>query len=1643
MLGKLRKEFKSGMMKRGLSKRLMSFAVATTMLCGLMTAVPSRLILADEAAAADQCDPNTGIQKIDAQNKFMTYNDPNKTNATVMHSAMVELVNQNPAENTQTWRVIFNTRGLNGKILGQGFYKANPYFSWFLSDDLTLDGDSIHVKVTRRPDNFEESASDSNMTTLYDQDVPLSGLFNNDMSRVDFGNSEALDMFKGYDALTPEEKAKMPEALKNTVFRYDWLNQGFGVPAEYNGRHERYNYFIPDGGHYYAFRYATNGAQSSGSNLGKDAIIEITFNTVRDLNKIAERTQNGNTSPKTLVGAVYNSYDSSTTDVRAHILADELDKDSDNDGLKDREEFYIGSDPCNDDTDGDGKKDGDELEGVGGNKIQEFDAGNGVMKLSGTDPVVGYPEEANEKFTGIYGERVTGKTLPNRTVALWVYNGDAAQYSIAETISDENGNYELIVGKIFERTEQPNKYGNNIKLVSEDAPFKGVMAEAPNVNKERNDILPGVDTVKVTLWSDGFDGGRLYNKPEIAQPKKVDKVRDKYNEDYEPANKVEVNDPNDLSKEEKDSLIDKLKENDPNFGNAVDQGEIKNPTIEDGKLKYEDKDGYPVEIPVENVVKPADPNAGASATPEIGDLNAGESSFKVTIPKNGEDKPTGTVEVTVDGKKVPAEKITDNGDGTYSVNLDKPLVEGKKVVVKFREPNKTVGKAEKNVGPAKPADKTEKPTATITNTAKDGETEASSVLKVTGNPSIEDGDKIEVTIKTEPEKKETYTVGGDGIPKEKDGTFVIDLGDELPNGTVVEVKHKSGEKEFSDATQATVTVDDSKAKDQLTKVPTDLDTAGNPSDATIEKAKTELDKVLKNDKRTQKQVDDATDKLKKAIEDRTTVIPPVDNKTKNPTLIAESTPATDKEAGKTTVKVTPGDDKFKVGDVITVTVGDGQPKEYTVGTTDGATLNDDGSVTINLGNEVPEGTTVKVTAKQGDKDPSDEVTTTTVVDKTKADEAINKVPENLDPNKETDKAVDDAKKALEKVLEKDNKTQKDIDEATKTLEDALKAKEEADKEVPPVDNKTTKPVVDITTTAGDGNKGGSTVVTVKPGSEDSPLKNGDKITVTVGDKKTEYIVGEGVSLNPDGTVTIDLGGNIPGGTEVTVTVSQDGKEDSDPTTAKVTPDRSKAEEVLAKVPADLDPNKPADKAAIDAKEILEKVLKDPTATQEQIDNAVKQLEDALNKKAEEDGKPVVSEDDALVITEIHKATGETVTAEEAVGAVVPNGDKVKVISKTFEKVEDGTAYVKVKVEIDGKEHTWTVKVPVVYDGDKDVTLKTAGLYGSVNCPDFTKEQVAGAVRIENNKGYKHSILVNEEMLTNLNKKKNEMNEAAKNGSSLESESMFVKVDVRFETNTKASELKAKYPEGKEDTGLCETTNEEVDAKIKAIFPELAEAKLVSVEFTDKVVAKYELEDGSVVNIVSPKTEKVAAEPAPAEVPEVVNEAEVPEVVDGEEAEVPELEETPAAVNGERVAVAEAEAEAEEGCPVVPAKYTVEVEGVATKEFTRSINVPVLLLARDAVVVNPPTEPTTTTTKEEVTTTTEGTTTTESATLESKETDATSKVVAKPSNGKGGAGKPGKGAGNVAKTGESANLAYGLILLAAASILVVRRKKLSK
>ncbi len=866
------------------AKYSLSVALAGTMLCGALYAAPSQAFADEpatstEAPAADQCDPNNGIQKIDAEDRFMNYRDPGKVDGQMKHSAEVELVDQNPAENKQTWRVTFNTRGLDGGILGNGFYKSNPYFSWFLSDDLTLDGDNIHVKVSRRPEGFVESADDSKLDTLLDQDVPIAGLFNNDSSKFGFGNNEALDMFKGYDAMSPEEKAKMPETLKNTVFRYHYLDQGSaGVPAEYDGKHERYNYFIPDGGHYYAFRYATNGAQSSGDYHNKDAIVEITFKTTRDINKITERVQNGNKNPKTFVGAVYNCYDSSTTDVRAHLLVDELNKDSDNDGLKDREEFFIGSDPCKADTDGDGKSDGEELKGTNGNKTEKFDSGNGVMKLNGTDPLVGQPEEANEKFSGLYGEIVTGKTLPNRTVALWVYNGDRAMYPIAETISDAEGNYKLVVGKVFDRTDSPNKFGNNIKLETEEAPFKGVLVDSDRVTADRNDIIPGADTVKVTLWSDGFDGGHLYNTPELAKSKEVVKVRDKYDENYEPENKVEVNDPSDLSKEEKDNLIDKLKENDPNFGNAVDRGEITNPRIEDGKLKYEDKEGYPVEIPVENIVTPKDPNAAKSAVPSIGDLNAGETSFSVTVPKTDGAKTEGELEVSVDGKPLAPEKIKDNGDGSYTITPDAALVEGKKVDVKFREPNKTVSSATKVVGPAKEnpqpgvETKTPKPELEASTKAKEPatteggkDTPGSTTLTVKpgdANAPLKEGDKIKVTVGDGQPKE--YSVGGEGTTLNKDGSVSIDLGNEIPEGTKLSSTVTQDGKTESDPAETTVSLDKSKAEDELKKVPTDLDPT-KPTDKAVEDAKKELEDLLKEKGKTQKEIDDATDKLKDAL----------------------------------------------------------------------------------------------------------------------------------------------------------------------------------------------------------------------------------------------------------------------------------------------------------------------------------------------------------------------------------------------------------------------------------------------------------------------------------------------------------------------------------------------------------------------------------------------------------------------------------------------------------------------------------------------------------------------------------------------------------------------------------------------------------
>ncbi|MDO5732738.1 MAG: hypothetical protein Q4P72_03005, partial [Eubacteriales bacterium] len=220
------------------------------------------------------------------------------------------------------------------------------------------------------------------------------------------------------------------------------------------------------------------------------------------------------------------------------------------------------------------------------------------------------------------------------------------------------------------------------------------------------------------------------------------------------------------------------------------------------------------------------------------------------------------------------------------------------------------------------------------------------------------------------------------------------------------------------------------------------------------------------------------------------------------TAYTPATADTPEVPGKTELVVTPGnaEEPFKAGDKIKVTLPGATPEaepvvtEYTVGDANAPLV--DGKVKIDLGNELKNGTEIKVTATQGTKTESDPATATVVVDRTKADAAIAKVPADLDVTKPTDKAVDDAKKALETILAKPDKTQKEVDDATKALEDALKAKEthDATTQPPTVEAKgeAYTPATETTPEVP-----GKTNVKVTPNAEEGPFKAGDVITIKV------------------------------------------------------------------------------------------------------------------------------------------------------------------------------------------------------------------------------------------------------------------------------------------------------------------------------------------------------------------------------------------------------------------------------------------------------------------------------------------------------------------------------------------------------------------
>lgn len=151
-----------------------------------------------------------------------------------------------------------------------------------------------------------------------------------------------------------------------------------------------------------------------------------------------------------------------------------------------------------------------------------------------------------------------------------------------------------------------------------------------------------------------------------------------------------------------------------------------------------------------------------------------------------------------------------------------------------------------------------------------------------------------------------------------------------------------------------------------------------------------------------------------------------------------------------TIDKAPAEQKFEDGDTITI-----NGTNYTIGTTEGVTLSEDGSKVL-VKVDLPEDKELEIKVKVSGKDYSEIVEPKPVVpvDKSEAEKAQNATPEDLKDktqaeinsmNDGPDKDVADAYKDLEGVLNKTDPkpTQKDIDDATDALNKAIEDRAEA------------------------------------------------------------------------------------------------------------------------------------------------------------------------------------------------------------------------------------------------------------------------------------------------------------------------------------------------------------------------------------------------------------------------------------------------------------------------------------------------------------------------------------------------------------------------------------------------------------------------
>ncbi|GGI14419.1 hypothetical protein GCM10007377_10840 [Galliscardovia ingluviei] len=638
----------------------------------------------------------------------------------VARAVTVEPVGDEDANYNQKWKITWNagdpadktgkgTGALPSQTAKYNFWdSSSPMLTMAISQDLEVLGDAEH-KPTWTFKDRSDSTTHVKQLNLWQT---LSGDQWNDLTNAKGSNNTVTNMYyfgqyPGYDngkkvsadgdwqvkarsCLAGNKSAswatngKYKSSLcENSV---EWLNNSYesfnsgieGMKADGSGgqtfdfsdspdearnanQQQLFSYYSQKIGGIQTFQMYTRNANT------RDMVVSLEFTTHRTPWAGAQEVG----TKRSFVVASYKSFDTAPSDwggtywqAFASKYKEFEDIDTDGDGLTDRFELGIGSDPKNRDTDGDGIEDGVEVE----SKTPVWTPTG--FKITGTDPTVAPQKPSNPaKPTGKRGEVITGQTKPFMTVELYDVTGKKL---LGSTVADKDGNYKLTVGKALQR-KGINKYGNNIDFADE-ANRVPTYYDLP----AENDIAKG-DTAALNFWSDGMDTlpNSEVTRPQFSKPTGTLAVAPK----TEP---VEVKDPSSLTDAEKNQIKEEVKKNFPDAGDgditinpdgsATVKVPVTNPTTGEKTTSV-------VTIPAEDTVKqPLPPDAGKSTIGDPskksvpvsdGTTDEGKTSFTVTLnDKNGDPVKGANLNITrKDGKALNDPEIKDNGDGTYTVTV--------------------------------------------------------------------------------------------------------------------------------------------------------------------------------------------------------------------------------------------------------------------------------------------------------------------------------------------------------------------------------------------------------------------------------------------------------------------------------------------------------------------------------------------------------------------------------------------------------------------------------------------------------------------------------------------------------------------------------------------------------------------------------------------------------------------------------------------------------------------------------------------------------------------------------------------------------------------------------------------------------------